>query len=90
MDHQRTTIGSSSFSSYFHVITRALHWDRGRPARSERAARTERFEVDDFARSSHLAVLVVGEPPAVPVKSLSGQVQLVLKRNTRYTPLVVT
>ena len=34
-----------------------LHWDRRRPACSERGARTERPEDEHSARSTHLAVL---------------------------------
>ena len=43
----------------------------GGPPRSERGARTERLELSVMARYSQLAVLVAGEPPAVPVKSLT-------------------
>ena len=35
----------STFSSNLRLVTQALHWDRGRPARRERTARTERLEL---------------------------------------------
>jgi len=50
-----------------------------RRARNERAARTETSEVEPLARFSHLAVLGAGEPPAVPVKSLSDQAEVSTK-----------
>jgi hypothetical protein len=49
--------------------TQALHWDRGRPARHERAARTAPFKLITTLDSSCLAALVAGGTPAVPVKS---------------------
>ena len=36
---------SLPFSSEFRLPTRALYWDRGRPARRERAARTDYAEL---------------------------------------------
>ena len=63
----------------WHLTTRALHWERRRPACSERAARIERLEVEDSVRALHLAVLEAGGTPAVPVKSSSGQAQATTK-----------
>jgi len=37
---EATPVSEQPFSRYLHLITRALHWERGRPARRERAART--------------------------------------------------
>ena len=39
-----------AFSTYLGLTIQALHWDRGRPARNERAARTERLKLATFAR----------------------------------------
>ena len=63
---------SSPLNSYPRLTTQALHWERGRPARPLGPARTSTSEVEHLAKPSHLAVLEAGEPPAVPVKSLSG------------------
>jgi hypothetical protein len=52
-------------------ISQALHWDRGRPARREREARANGFEVELFAKLARLTALGAGETPAVPVKRLS-------------------
>ena len=51
----------------------------GSPAMS--AQREQKSELEYFGRSSHLAVLGAGEPPAVPVKSLSGQAHSLLNSN---------
>jgi len=40
------------------------------------AQREQHLEVEHFARASHLAVLVAGGPPAVPVKRSSGPAKL--------------
>lgn len=47
-----------------HSTARVLHWERGRPGRSERAARTARLKLNYWAKSSHLAALVAGATPA--------------------------
>ncbi len=52
-------------------VTQALHWDRGRPARNEREARTERLHAH-FIGSIAPASTTAGETPAVPVQSLTG------------------
>ena len=54
------------------LTTRALHWDRGRPARSERGARTVTSEIEIFGGAVLLAALGAGGTPAVPVKSSNG------------------
>jgi hypothetical protein len=61
----------------FRMITRTLHWDRGRPARSERAARTARLKLSTWRDPSHLAVLAAGGPPAVPVEELEWSCEVV-------------
>jgi hypothetical protein len=59
--------------------TQALHWDRGRPARREHAPKP--FKLSCLVeRSRHVAVLVAGGTPAVPVKSLSGETQVTTRK----------
>jgi len=65
---QTINCGTASFA----YTAQALHWERGRPARNEREARARRRTLSVLRDQSHLAVLVAGGTPAVPVKSLSG------------------
>jgi hypothetical protein len=44
----KTSETQQSFSSALCFTTQALHWDRGRPARSERAARTVRLKLSSL------------------------------------------
>src|SRR3989442_292931 len=67
------------FSSYLRLTTRALHWDRRRPA-----LRT--YGVEYSARSSHPAVLEAGGTPALPVRSSSGQAKLTAKGSPNDDP----
>ncbi len=53
-------------------IAQALHWDRGRLARSERRQARLISQKIRAPTSPSRCALVAGETPAVPVKSLSG------------------
>src|SRR5882762_3003843 len=73
------------FSSDFRLTTRALHWDRGRPARSVTILS---FEIESSALEAgvppaplryypsrlSLLALEAGGTPAVPVKSLEWSI----------------
>jgi hypothetical protein len=63
----------TTFSSDFLLTTRALHWDRGRLARSEHRKGAKISQGAQLQTFCSRCALGAGEPPAVPVKNSSGQ-----------------
>ena len=60
-------------SSRPRLSTQALHWDRGRPARSEHRKVRKSQESSRLRTFCSRCALTAGGPPAVPVKNLSRQ-----------------
>jgi hypothetical protein len=66
-------------SSGLRLTTRALHWDRGRPARL-RAPQGAKISLGcSTPKCCSRCALTAGGTPAVPVKSLSGQAKVTTK-----------